>query len=239
MLISLNLLQIDIPKEIWNILPVELLFILLIIFLLVTNSEKLAIAYDKIKGWEKKKLIVNLKIHDMFITIEKVRKISNSQEYTTFNEGDEIKTMLLNHLINLKLNFMQEKIIKFLDDSELKKNTNQELKFKIGIILNEIIEDYSKISLKDFIRAGISEKDGKFLIDAYKNYRQDINDGMKERIESICSNADYSSNYARISAILEVLTIVLYTIPGDTKETLNEINGRFKTYSNKNINLIY
>lgn len=225
----------EIPSDLWGKLPTPLIFILAIIFIVISNINKLIEVYDKIKNWEKKKHIINLKIHDMFLTIEKVRQISNSYEYSTYNEFDETKTILLKHLINLKLDTIDKKFKGFLDDKSLKYSSGQELKFKVGNILNNIVFEYCKIVNQDYIRVGISHKDSEFLINSYEKYRAEIIDGMKERIESICSNNDYNSNYDRISAILEIVAIVLYTIPGDVRETFNEINGRFKTYKDKDI----
>jgi len=203
----------------------------LAVFLIVVYIFK-----DIIKEWLKKpisktKPISNLQFHDMFTTANSVRSKVNAIKFSTHGEDDKIKSRMLHKLIDLKIECVKERFKEFLLQDKLDKLDGNQLKFKIAAALSGIVKEYNEKAFNYFVNEyGISKEDSKYLIDCYEIFRQDIVDGFLSRLESITKNEDYTTNYEKISAVLEVVAISLYIIPKDSKNAMNLANGRFIKY---------
>jgi hypothetical protein len=189
---------------------------------------------DKIKDWRRVKKIIDLTSHDVFLTTENVRTIIKRIEFTTKGKPDVMKTKVLHHLIDLKIDTVNKKFNELLNDSNIDSCSGQSLKFKVITCLTNIVKEYNDQAFKDFVSWGISESDAKFAIDAYEDFRKDIVDAFLERLESISTNDDYNTNYDKMSSILEVVAISLYLIPKDAKNAFDLINGKFSKYGKNN-----
>ena len=185
---------------------------------------------EKIKSWRKSKKIEILTSHDVFLTTENVRTIIKRIEFTTKGSPDVMKTKVLHHLIDLKIDTVNLRFKELLMDSDVDDCSGQSLKFKVISCLTNIVKEYNDQALKDIVSWGISEADAKFAIDAYEDFRKDIVDAFLERLESISTNDDYNTNYDKMSSILEVVAISLYLIPKDAKNAFDLINGKFYKY---------
>jgi len=189
---------------------------------------------EKLKEWRRTKKIADLVSHDVFLTTESVRNIIYKIEFTTKGKPDLMKTRVLHHLIDLKIDTVNTRFKELLLDSDIDNCSGQKLKFKVVTTLTDLVKEYNDQARKDFVSWGISEEDATFAIDSYENFRKDIVDAFLERLESICANDDYQCNYSKISSILEVVAISLYLIPKDAKNAFDLINGKFYKYGNKN-----
>jgi hypothetical protein len=188
---------------------------------------------EQVKSWKinkRKKNISNLKNHDFFLTVDNVYSEVRKINFNYSGEIDINKTKMLHHLILLKTSAITEKFTDFLNDKELNTCESQVLKFKVKTLLGEIVKKYTSEANKDFIKWGLDEKDSQYCINAYEDFRTEIVEAFVQRVDSICTNDDYFSNYDKMSAILEVVAISLYIIPKDVKNSFDKINGRFKSY---------
>ena len=188
------------------------------------------------KPLKAKKKISTLQYHDMFSTATFVLKKVQAISFSSNGVDDVVKTKMLHKLIDFKVSCIKKNFKSFLLDDNLEKMDSNQLKFKVFELLHSLVDEYNMVSNSYFVNElGISHEDSKFLIDSYEKYRQDIIDGFIDRLESITTNDDYDTNFAKISAVLEVVAISLYVIPKDAKQAMDEVNGRYIKYKkNKN-----
>lgn len=187
-----------------------------------------------VKGVEKnkvkKRFVKDLWSHDIFITIEVVKAKIAPMRFTTHGEYDEIKTKLLKILINNQIDNFQKRLSEFINKDKIDELDGQKLKFSITENIKNGAKEYNTKSKKEFISLGITEEDATFLIDEYGYFRDEVQSGVFERVDSITTNSNYYNNYDRMSAVFEVLAMGLFLIPKDSQAACNNINGRFRKY---------
>lgn len=187
---------------------------------------------DLISHKSEQKPISQLQYHDMFTTAHSVRGKVHTITFTTHGKPDPIKTKLIHKLIDLKIDHVTKSFKEFLREEELEKIDGNKLKYNILKVLSVLVQGYNEQAFHVFVKEfGISEEDAKYLIDCYETFRQDIVEGFVSRLESITTNEDYTTNYEKISAVLEVIAISLYIIPKDAKNAMDLANGRFIKYA--------
>ena len=206
-----------------------ILFLVVFYFLKDTINEVLKALLTR----KKKSKIANLKNHDVFITLQQVKKKIDKIEFTTHGEIDKNKTSLLRQLIDIKIKTTNEYLNEFLTRKNVANYSGQELKFEIDSLLRRLVREYNQEAIHAFVKRNILKADAEYLVEAFEEFRADIMEGYIERIESISTNDDYNSNYDRISAILEVFALGLYVIPKDAVNACNKMNGRFLKYKVK------
>lgn len=177
-----------------------------------------------------KRKVKDLWSHDLFITISLVKKKVNAIEFTTHGEYDIVKSKLLKTLIGHQLDNFKSRMIDFINKECIDNFDGQRLKYLITEVITSGTKEYNKISKTEFLEMGVSNEDAQFLIDEYNDFRDEVQEGFFDRIDSITTNANYYNNYDRLSAVFEVLAMGLYLIPKDSISACNQINGRFKKY---------
>lgn len=180
-----------------------------------------------------KRKVKDLWSHDLFITVGLVKKKVNSINFTTHGEIDPIKSKLLKLLISNQLDNFKDRMKSFIDRDCIDNFDGQKLKFLITEVLNEGRLEYNKKSKGEFLEMGIEKEDADFLMKEYASFRDEVQEGFFDRIDSITTNVNYYNNYDRLSAVFEVLAMGLYLIPKDSIAACNNINGRFKKYSDE------
>lgn len=230
--------ELDFSNVLNNLAHWELFIIVLIVVISYYYRNTIAEILKAKSLIKKKKDIANLVQHDFFNTTAQVRNEVLRLEFITHGQADPIKTALLHHLIRLKTQAIDEMMAGFLKRPELNECGSQGLKFFVKKNLGEIVEKYTSQAERDFVRCGISSEDARFTINAYEDFRKEVVEGFIQRVDSITTNDDYFSNYDKMSAILEVVAISLFLIPKDAKSAFDLINGRFKKYTNVQLELL-
>ena len=144
------------------------------------------------------------------------------------------KTKLLRILIERKMEVVKEDVIIFLKQEGIDKFDSNEIKFKFKTTLGALVDRYNQDCYKIFIEMGISHEDAWYFINRYEAYRTDCIEGFVDRLDSIATNQDYSSNFDKLIAILELCSLAMAIIPRDIMSVYTLINGRFKKYDNLN-----
>ena len=222
-------------------LPSVMLFTLLLtVFFFWVFKKGIAakIGNMKIPNMFKKKKMDRLLMHDFFMVCD---DISNKVKTMDFREDDDpddnrypIKTKLLRILIERKMEVVKEDVIIFLKQEGIDKFDSNEIKFKFKTTLGALVDRYNQDCYKIFIEMGISHEDAWYFINRYEAYRTDCIEGFVDRLDSIATNQDYSSNFDKLIAILELCSLAMAIIPRDIMSVYTLINGRFKKYDNLN-----
>jgi hypothetical protein len=210
--------------------------IIIIIFMIVFKKSisqiivKLKI--NKIRSRNSMK-VKDLWSHDLFITVGLVKKKIDAINFTTHGEKDDVKSKLLKLLISNQLDNFKVRMREFISRECIDNFDGQKLKYLMTEILTEGRAEYNQKSKNQFLEMGIEKEDAEFLIKEYGSFRDEVQEGFFDRIDSITTNVNYSNNHDRLSAVFEVLAMGLYLIPKDSMIACNSINGRFKKYSDK------
>ena len=176
------------------------------------------------------KPIKDLKHHRLFYVCNQVERKVESIKFISHGIEDEVKTLLMNILIQEKLKTVRNIFSKFLDDERLSSYSGNILKSKMARSLQDLVSQYNCLSQEIFEEIGISREDAKYLIDSYEEYRMPLVNGFLDSLDDICSNDDYSSNYDKLNATYELISLSIYLIPKDVKDALDSVNGRFVKY---------
>lgn len=226
----------DIVGSFGTITPTNtfIVILLIIIFLAPFYFLKDTIA-ELIKGWfsyKKPKIrkTSEVKYHDIFNLIDKIKTKINAIQYTTHGEYDISKTILIAKLINNQLDITHTVLMCLINKEGIDNIDNQQLKFEVIGAIKNANQRYNEQSKLEFLEMGVSLKDVDFLLDEYAKFRDDVFEGFIDRVESISSNNVYTTNFHRISASFEVIAMGLHLIARDSIYTCSQINGRFKKY---------
>jgi len=202
-----------------------------IAFIAYVYRKKVSEFIDSISKREKVKPIENLKFHNLFNVAETVKSQVLKIDFTTNDESDEIKSKLVKKLVVLEINFIVEDLKDFLDTKDLSSKDPNMLKYLVSLTISCSSNKYADEAIKVFMsKYSIEKEDSRYMTECYDLFRKEFNDGFLTRIESITTNQDYSTNYEKISTILEVIAISLLYIPKDARQALDKANGRFKKY---------
>ena len=171
--------------------------------------------------------------HDLFMTVESIKSKVDKIRFTTYGEYDVAKSKLLKVLIKNQLDVFYKRLKGYIGKDSIDGYDEQKLKYTLTEILKKGSIEYNEISRNSFVEMGVTEEDANFLINEYGYFRDEVQEGVFDRIDSITTNSNYYNNYDRLSAVFEVLAMGLYLIPKDSQAACNRINGRFKKYAEK------
>jgi len=179
--------------------------------------------------------VKSLCYHSMFLVCDKVLKRMDSIDFTTFNDYDEIKTKLLNKLIELKIKTVKKRFLEFLQNEKLDKMDQPQLKYLVASTLSDLVNEYNDKAIKIMSNEmDIKIEDAKFVVDQYERFREYIVNAFIDELDVIVMDDNYKNNFDRINTILYTVSISLSIIPRDVVATFNNINGRFKKYNTVN-----
>ena len=186
----------------------------------------------KIKKQEKEKVLKDLLGHSIFYRCEDIRQEVKEMEFTTHEKVDFKKTVLLHTLIDCQLDVIKEKLRDVLSNEE---NNNLSIEGMQNVCMklkNDITNFYCARAKSLFVhKHGISELDAEFLLDSYTRYRRNFNGHFEVQMMGIINNSTYDTNHKKVSVLLEVISMSLYSIPTQSKGAMDTVNGRFKKYN--------
>lgn len=221
--------------EIVKGLPGTLSFVaIMIIFLSYKFSEsiKKLIGNIRLPNIFRRKRIKSLLYHDFFNVCDEISiKVGSMDLREDINDTEyPVKTKLMRTLIKRKMEVVKEEVKSFIEKPDLHKMESDKIKFEFKRKLNDLVIKYNNECYSIFTDMGISHEDSWFFINKYEEYRSVCIEGFVDRLDSIASNSNYSSNYDKLSSILELCSLAMSIIPRDIKSVYGIINGRFLKY---------
>lgn len=165
--------------------------------------------------------------HDIFQVIEIVRKECSIHNFYTDKSFDQTKTKMFRDFMNFKLDSIRDHFVLMINESG-KCESEQELKVLILKTLRFITDEYISNTRQHFSKKGIKIKDANYVIDVFESWRLPTIKTVGERINSIFSSRYHKTNYQRLLASLEVISVAIDLIPRDGVASFDEINGKFK-----------
>jgi len=209
-----------------------LTFLILVLIVLAYVTLKFRETINElIKRHKRERKIEDLIYHSMFLTGDKVVQRIDKIDFTTFDGYDEIKSKLLKKLIQLKIDTVKLRFGEFLKTKDLDKVKQSQLKLMVATTLSNLVNEYNDKAIRVMSsEMNIKEKDAKFLVDKYEEFREYITRAFVEELNIIVMDDNYIDNFERVNTILYTISISLSIIPRDVVATFNNINGTFKKY---------
>ena len=207
-----------------------LLFVLIAVFYFFGKSINLWI-----KGLirsEQKHQIIDLKSHDIFNTLERVKKEVYFMKFYTHGNYDSVKTAMCQDFTKFKCDTCFEHFSKFLSN-DFSKVSNDQLKKMVLIAMNRMHDAYIKETKNHWLNKGISKDDAEYVINLFEKFRYDVVVSFQHRIESIFASDYHSEKFDKVLACYDMFAMGVDLLPKDLLTTFETLNGRFQ-----NINYI-
>lgn len=175
--------------------------------------------------------MADLLVHDFFISLSEICSKVEQVDFTHEGSLNDFKRSMMIKLISLKTECIDRSFKELLQHPQIGIVGSQRFKFLIIKGIQNLIKEYNEEAVSCFIEMGVSEIDAKYFVNSYEGYRETIISSFMDRLESITTSKQYPTNYERMLAMLEVLTLAVDVIPRDVKSLYVIINGRYDKYN--------
>jgi hypothetical protein len=206
-------------------LPPYLLFIVIVLGILTYYFHK-DISKLITRKWSKENDIKDLKSHDIFNTLERVKQDVSHMKFYTNGVFDANKSRMCSDFAKFKCNVCMDKFVEFLDN-DFSKISSDELK---QLVLSEMWgmhQEYIKQIRAFWLEKGISNEDVYYVIELFEKFRYDVVVSFQNRINGIFSSSYHKNNFEKILACYEMYSMGIDLLPKDMLTTFEALNGRF------------
>lgn len=205
-------------------LPPYLLFIVIIFGILVYYFHK---DISKLIGKnEVKEDIKDLKSHNLFSTLARVKNEAMFLKFYSHGKYDITKSKMCSDFVKFKCDVCSDKFSEFLD-ADLDKLSSDELKNLILADMWTMHNKYINEIKIHWLNRGINKEDIDYAIELFEKFRHDVVMSFQHRIDAIFSCDHYNSNFKKILATYEMYAMGIDLLPKDLLTTFETINGKF------------
>lgn len=205
-------------------LPPYLLFIVIIFGILIYYFHK---DISKLIGKkEVKEDIKDLKSHNLFSTLTRVKNEAIFLKFFSHGKYDVTKSKMCSDFVKFKCDVCSLRFSEFLD-SEIDKLSTDELK---NIVLSDMWamhNEYINQIKIHWLSKGIKSEDIDYAIELFEKFRHDVVLSFQHRIDAIFSCEHYNNNFKKILATYEMYAMGIDLLPKDLLTTFETINGKF------------
>ena len=175
-----------------------------------------------------RRLVKDLKHHDVFNTLERAVYEVKIQKYYTHKEYDAVKTRMCYDFTKNKSVSCGRLMRKFLERKDVDYMRVDSLKNLIINLQNEMHTDYIKTTTDLWLAKGIDEGDVRHVVHLFEKFRYDVVSSFSHRIEAIFGSSFQVNNYERVLAIFDMWAMGIDLLPKDMQTTFENLNGTFK-----------
>ena len=205
-------------------LPPYLLFIVIIFGILVYYFHK---DISKLIGKkEVKEDIKDLKSHNLFSTLARVKNEAMFLKFYSHGKYDITKSKMCSDFVKFKCDVCSLRFSEFLDN-EIDKLSTDELK---NIVLSDMWamhNEYINQIKIHWLSKGLKSEDIDYAIELFERFRHDVVLSFQHRIDAIFSCEHYNNNFKKILATYEMYAMGIDLLPKDLLTTFETINGKF------------
>ncbi len=206
-------------------LPPYLLFTVIVLGILTYYFHK-DISKLITRKWSKENDIKDLKSHDIFNTLERVKQDVSHMKFYTNGVFDANKSRMCSDFAKFKCNVCTDSFVEFLDN-DFSKISSDELK---QLVLSEMWgmhREYIKQIRAFWLEKGINNEDVDYVIELFEKFRYDVVVSFQNRINGIFSSSYHKNNFEKILACYEMYSMGIDLLPKDMLTTFEALNGRF------------
>ena len=171
--------------------------------------------------------IHQLKDHDIFNVIAQVRGEIKYINFYTDDKKDLIKHKMFVDFVNHKLDSIQKGVLHIIEDAETAE-TIDGLKYILLDTISEIVKEYCRNTLDDYIANDISYSNASYIVDLFEKWRRLTVQSLGARINGIFSSQFHYTRFDKLLACLEVMSMAIELITKDGVGAFDEMNGVFQ-----------
>jgi hypothetical protein len=170
----------------------------------------------------------DLKDHDIFNVINEVRARLKFHEF----ENDPVKSKVFHDFIKIMLDEINEQLYTLIEEvkkEDSKPNGKRDgLKRVIMDRLNTIVVDYCQKTHAKFVSKGLSFQEAEYVVALFEEWRSETRIHIDGRINSIFASSFHQTNFARVLAVFELISVSISLISKDGLRSFETMNGRLK-----------
>ena len=170
--------------------------------------------------------IIDLKSHDIFNTLERVKNEAMFLKFYSHGKYDATKSRMSCDFVSFKCDVCYKKFNEFLYNDFTKVNSD-ELKRMILAAMWGMHTEYVKQIKAHWIDRGIDKTDIDYVIQLFEKFRHDVIVSFQHRIDAIFSCEHYATNFDKILAAYNIFSFGIDLLPKDLQDTFENINGKF------------
>ena len=178
--------------------------------------------FQKEKYWE----IKNLKHHNIFDTLSRVKKEISIMKFYTYGKYDKNKTTLCMSFTSSKVHVCHYRIKELLEE-DLESLTHDELKSHLLWFQTDIHNEYIKDIKTKWMAMGIKPEDVDEIVLLFEKFRFGVIQSFEKRIHAIFGDTYHETNFDKVLAVLETWSMGIDLLPKDMSETFEVVNGKF------------
>ena len=182
----------------------------------------------KISKKKHKRNIVDLKNHDIFSTMTRVRNEVGNLKFYTHGEYDKVKTRMCYDFAKHKTLKCNAYILDILMTRNIDDMDRDELKKLILDEQNNMHREYIKAIRIEWDLKGVEVGDVDYVIHLFEKFRYDVIVSFEHRINSIFGSTYNETNFELMLAVLEMWAMGIDLLPKDMQTTFESLNGKFK-----------
>ena len=182
----------------------------------------------KISKKKHKRKIVELKNHDIFSTMTRVRNEVGNLKFYTHGEYDKVKTRMCYDFAKHKTLKCNSYILDILMTRTIDDMDRDELKKLILDEQNNMHREYIKAIRIEWDLKGVEVGDVDYVIHLFEKFRYDVIVSFEHRINSIFGSTYNENNFELMLAVLEMWAMGIDLLPKDMQTTFESLNGKFK-----------
>ena len=178
------------------------------------------------RKWSEYNDIKELKSHDIFNTLERVKQEAMFFKFYSHGRYEETKSRMSSDFVKFKCDVCSLRFSELLD-KDLKSLSSDELK---QLILSEMWGmhgEYVKQIKAHWAERGIDKNNIDYVIELFEKFRHDVVMSFQHRIDAIFSCEHYDSNFKKLLATYNIFAFGIDLLPKDLLTTFENINGRF------------
>ena len=175
---------------------------------------------------QKKQDIKSLKSHDIFPTLQRVKREASFFKFFTHGIYDKTKSRMSSDFVKFKCDVCHEKFTEFLDN-DFTNISNDKLKQLILSALWGMHETYIEKIKQHWLSKGISVEDVNYVIELFEVFRHGVVIGFQNRTEAIFACEHYDTHFRKILACYNIYAFGIDLLPRDLQDTFEAINGKF------------
>jgi len=182
----------------------------------------------KISKKKPKRSISDLKNHDIFSTMTRVRNEVGNLKFYTHGEYDKVKTRMCYDFTKHKTLKCNTHIMDILMIRDIDSMNRDELKRLILDEQNNMHKEYIKAIRIEWDLKGVEVSDVDYVIHLFEKFRYDVIVSFEHRINSIFGSTYNETNFELMLAVLEMWAMGIDLLPKDMQTTFESLNGKFK-----------
>ena len=177
---------------------------------------------------KKDRKVAELKSHDIFNTMTRVRNEVANMKFFTHGEYDKVKTRMCYDFTKNKTIKCAVRIEEMLSTKNIDTISRDELKKLIFQEQDQMHIDYIRAVRVEWDLRGIDPRDVDYVIHLFEKFRYDVIVSFEHRINSIFGSSYNKDNFTLILAVLEMWAMGIDLLPRDMLTTFESLNGKFK-----------